>query len=35
LVNYPEKDPSVSPVADTTKPVIGMTTTSKKEKVQM
>jgi cytochrome c oxidase subunit 2 len=35
LVNFPDKDPSISPVADSTKPVIGMATAGKKEKTNM
>jgi cytochrome c oxidase subunit 2 len=35
LVNFPDKDPSVAPVADSIKPVIGMAAPAKKEKVNM
>jgi cytochrome c oxidase subunit 2 len=35
LVNFPDKDPSVQPVADSVKAVIGMAKTTTKDKVQM
>jgi cytochrome c oxidase subunit 2 len=35
LVNFPDKDPSIVPAADSTKPVIGMAAPTKKEKVNM
>jgi cytochrome c oxidase subunit II len=35
LVNFPDKDPSAVPAADSTKPVIGMAAPAKKEKVNM
>jgi cytochrome c oxidase subunit 2 len=35
LVNFPDKDPSVKPMADSTKPVISMVKINNKDKVQM